>query len=167
MRWKGVRNAFETRPERILNASDTRSGRVQNASGTRPERVQNAFRRRPKCVQKSLKTCGTLPESVQKASRTRSERVRKASRTFPERVRNASRTRSEPRAFGRQLTSRWLFYFLLCYTVLTRANQLETAVHGCILIFGLVSIISLTCQYVVHVVRLALQSFELFLFIFG
>ena len=42
---------------------------------------------------------------------------------------------------------RWLFYFLLCYTVLTRANQLETAVHGCriLLILGLVSIMSLSC----------------------
>ena len=40
-----------------------------------------------------------------------------------------------------------LFYFLLCYTVLTRANQLETAVHGCriLLILGLVSIMSLSC----------------------
>ena len=34
-----------------------------------------------------------------------------------------------------------------CYTVLTRANQLETAVHGCriLLILGLVSIMSLSC----------------------
>ena len=30
---------------------------------------------------------------------------------------------SLPRAFGRQLTSRWLFYFLLFYTVLTRTNK--------------------------------------------
>ena len=51
-----------------------------------------------------------------------------------------------PRAFGRQLISRWLFYFLLCYTVLTRANQLERAVHDCriLLILGLVSILSLS-----------------------
>ena len=44
-------------------------------------------------------------------------------------------------------TSRWLFYFLLCYTVLTRANQLETAVHDCriLLFLGLVSIMSLSC----------------------
>ena len=37
--------------------------------------------------------------------------------------------------------------FLLCYTVLTRASQLETAVHGCriLLILGLVSIMSLSC----------------------
>ena len=42
---------------------------------------------------------------------------------------------------------RWLFYLLLCYTVLTRAYQLETAVHGCriLLILGLVSIMSLSC----------------------
>ena len=35
--------------------------------------------------------------------------------------------------------------FLLCYTVLTRANELETAVHVCriLLILGLVSIMSL------------------------
>ena len=32
-----------------------------------------------------------------------------------------------------------------CYTVLTRANQLETAVHGCMFHFGLVSIMSLSC----------------------
>ena len=52
-----------------------------------------------------------------------------------------------PRTFGRPLDSRWLFYFLLCFTVLTRANQLETAVHGCriLLIHGLVSIMSLSC----------------------
>ena len=33
-------------------------------------------------------------------------------------------------------------HLFLCYTVLTRANQLETAVHGCriLLILGLVSI---------------------------
>ena len=36
----------------------------------------------------------------------------------------------------------------LCYTLLTRANQLETAVHGChiLLILGLVSIMSLSTQ---------------------
>ena len=47
-----------------------------------------------------------------------------------------------------QLTSRWLFYYLLCYTVLTRANQLETAVHVFILLIrGLVSIMSLACKF--------------------
>ena len=58
-----------------------------------------------------------------------------------------SRQHGVARAFGRPLSSPLLFYFLLCYTVLTRANQLETAVHGCriLLILGLVSIMSLSC----------------------
>ena len=29
-----------------------------------------------------------------------------------------------------------VFYFLLCYTVLTRANQLETVAHGCRIIIS-------------------------------
>ena len=71
--------------------------------------------------------------------------------------------KSLPRAFGRPLDSRWLFYFLLCYTVLTRASQLETVVHGCriLLILGLVFIMSLSC-YVFYAVRSALQKFEYF-----
>ena len=54
---------------------------------------------------------------------------------------------SDLASFSRPLDSRWLFYFLLSYTVLTRAIQLETAVHGCriLLILGLVSIMSLSC----------------------
>ena len=45
--------------------------------------------------------------------------------------------------------------------MLTGANQLETAVHGChiLLILGLVSIMSLPCQ-VFYAVRSALQKFE-------
>ena len=55
--------------------------------------------------------------------------------------------KSLPRAFGRPLDSRWLFQFLLCYTVLTKGNQHETAVHGCriLLILGLVTFMSLSC----------------------
>ena len=51
-----------------------------------------------------------------------------------------------PRPFNRQLTFALVDHSTYCcYTVLTRANQLETAVHRCILIPGLVSIMSLAC----------------------
>ena len=34
-------------------------------------------------------------------------------------------------------------HFIACYTVLTRPNKVETAIHGCNLAFSLVSIMSL------------------------
>ena len=34
-------------------------------------------------------------------------------------------------------------HFIACYTVLTRPNKVETAVHGCNLVFSLDSIMSL------------------------
>ena len=54
---------------------------------------------------------------------------------------NTTCTAAIPRALDRQPTTRWLFYFLLCmcHTVLTRANQLETAAFCILLILGLVS----------------------------
>ena len=52
--------------------------------------------------------------------------------------------RSSPSAFSEYMdVSQPADHFIACYTVLTRPNKVETAVHGCNLAFSLDSIMSL------------------------
>ena len=52
--------------------------------------------------------------------------------------------RSSPSAFSEYMdVSQPADHFIACYTVLTRPNKIETAVHGCNLAFSLDSIMSL------------------------